>query len=132
MWTLRALGSWAVSDVDTSSLGSWAVSDVDTSSLGSWVVLAGPGMLCPQPPSGFGSEDMEVVALPAAPPRSLARWEAEGRGRRLVIFSGKVDVASDSFFHPAICKPGVSVSLAMDVYGLHFHPSGSCGCSEVV
>lgn len=74
-------------------------------------MFAGLGMLCQQPPLCFGSEDIEVIALPAAPPRSLAWWEAEGRGRRLVIFSEKVDVASDSFFHPAICKPGVSVSL---------------------
>ena len=79
--------------------------------LGSWIVFAGLGVLCQQPPLCFGSEDVEVIALPVAPSRSLPPWEVEGRGRRLVIFSEKVDVTSDSFFHPATCKPGVSVSL---------------------
>lgn len=100
--------------------------------LGSWIVFAGLGMLCQEPPLCFGSEDVEVLALPVVPSRSLPPWEVEGRGRRLVIFSEKVDVTYDSFFSPSNLQTRCFSFSAMDTHGLHFHPSGSCGCTNVV
>ena len=67
------------------------------------------------------------------PSRSLPRWEAEGRGGRLVIFSEKVGRCYIRFFFsPSNLQTRRFSFLTVDTHGLYYHPSGYCGCTEVI